>query len=94
MIGLQSDLNKITSIEILNQTETPGLGTRVTEPPYKDQYIGLITVPKIEWVKGKPPSKINEIQAITGATISSKSVVAIVNDGVTELKKLKNEGKL
>ena len=94
MIGLEPDLNKITSIEILEQTETPGLGTKVTEPPYKDQYNGLLAVPKVEWVKGKPPVKPNEIQAITGATISSKSVVAIVNEGIDELRKMKDEGKL
>ncbi|HSD63587.1 MAG TPA: FMN-binding protein [Ignavibacteriaceae bacterium] len=94
MIGLQTDLNKITSIEILEQTETPGLGTKVTDPPYKNQYNGLVTSPEIKWVKGKPPAKPNEIQAITGATISSKSVVAIVNEGISELRRLKNEGKI
>ena len=31
MLGLSNDLNKITSLEILEQVETPGLGSRVTE---------------------------------------------------------------
>lgn len=93
MIGIESNLDNITSIEILEQTETPGLGTKVTDPPYKDQYNGLSVGKGIEWTKGKP-SKPNEIQAITGATISSKSVVAIVNGGVDLLRKMKSEGRL
>ena len=43
MIGLTEDLNKTTSIEVLEQSETPGLGTKILEPPYKDQYNGLVT---------------------------------------------------
>lgn len=94
MVGLKEDLNTITSIEILEQTETPGLGTKVTEDPYKSQYKNLNAVPNVEWVKGVPPSKPNEIQAITGATISSKSVVEIVNNGIAQMRKLKEGGKL
>ena len=94
MIGIEPGLDKVTSIEILEQTETPGLGTKVTEHPYKDQYNGLTIGTGIEWVKGKKPIKPNEIQAITGATISSKSVTAIVNEGTALLRKMKSEGRL
>ena len=94
MVGLTDDLSKITAMEVLEQSETPGLGTRVTEDPYKGQYKNLITTPHIEWVKGVPPSKPNEIQAITGATISSKSVVAIVNAGIDRMRELQERGEL
>lgn len=94
MVGLTNDLNKITAIEILEQVETPGLGTKVTEEPFKNQFKGLQTFPKINWVKGKPPEKPNEIQTITGATISSKSVVAIINEGIQKARSLKERGSL
>ena len=94
MIGLKEDLNKITSIEILEQSETPGLGTKILEPPYKDQYNGLVPTPSIKLVKGVEPSSPNEVKAITGATISSRSVVAIVNEGVSKLKELESKGAL
>ncbi len=94
MIGLKSDLNEITSIEILEQVETPGLGTKVTENPFKDQFKGLQTTPQVNWVKGKSPEQPNEIQTITGATISSKSIVAIINSGLEKARKLQKEGKL
>lgn len=92
--GLTENLDKITAIEILEQVETPGLGTKVTEQPFTDQFKQLQVNPKIEWVKGVEPSKPNEIQAITGATISSKAVVAILNNGIEQMRKLRDSGGL
>ena len=92
MIGLTEDLNKITSIEVLEQSETPGLGTKILEPPYKDQYKGLTPTPAIKLVKGVEPSNPNEVQSITGATISSRAVVAIVNEGIAKLRAVENKG--
>lgn len=92
MIGLTEDLNKITSIEILEQSETPGLGTKILEPPYKDQFNGLIPNPSIKLVKGIEPSNPNEVQAITGATISARAVVTIVNEGINKLKSVLEKG--
>lgn len=91
MIGIDKELNKLTGLKVLEQVETPGLGTKVVEEPFTKQFIGLISSPQIEWVKGVPPSKDNEIQAITGATISSKAVVDIINAGLEKVRS-SNEG--
>lgn len=92
--GLSEDIEKMTSLEILEQVETPGLGTKVTETPFTDQFKQLQTSPTVNWVKGIPPSQPNEIQAITGATISSKAVVNIINNGIDQMKKLRDTGGL
>lgn len=92
--GLSSDLNKIIALEILEQVETPGLGTKITESPFTEQFKQLETSPVINWVKGVEPSKPNEIQAITGATISSKAVVNILNQGIEQMHKLRESGAL
>lgn len=92
--GLSEDLEKITAIEILDQIETPGLGTKIVEDPFTTQFKQLETNPNVAWVKGVEPSKPNEIQTITGATISSKAVVSIINDGLMKLKKLRADGGL
>jgi electron transport complex protein RnfG len=94
IIGLEKDLDKITSIEILEQVETPGLGTKILEDPFRKQFDGLATTPFVEYVKGVPPSKPNQVQTITGATISSKSVVAIINAGLEKARKQKEKGAL
>ncbi len=94
MTGLNKDLSEIEMIEILEQVETPGLGTKITEEPFKDQFKGLQTSPQINWVKGKVPEHPNEIQTITGATISSKAVVEIINAGLEKARSLKEKGVL
>jgi len=93
MIGLSNDLNTITALEILDQNETPGLGTLIREPEFKDQFTGLSTTPNIVWVKGVPPDAPNEVQTITGATISSRAVVEMVDNAVAELRAVQEEMK-
>jgi Na+-translocating ferredoxin:NAD+ oxidoreductase subunit G len=90
MIGLSQDMNTIIAIEILDQNETPGLGTLIKEPEYKDQFVGLSTTPNIVWVKGVPPSAPNEVQTITGATITSSAVVELVDTAVAKLRTHRN----
>jgi len=94
MFGINEELTKVTSLEILDQVETPGLGTKVTEDFFRDQFKELETTPNIGWVKGAPPEKPNEIQAITGATITSKAIVEIMNAGIDKARELKKRGAL
>ena len=91
MVGVKPDLKTLTGLEVLEQVETPGLGTKVTEDPFTSQFEKLPAEPKVEWVKGEEPSKPNEIQAITGATISSKAIVRIVNNGLEKLRKAEGD---
>lgn len=99
MIGLNADMEKMTGMRVLEQVETPGLGTKVVTDPsnktnpmwFPEQFNGVNTQPEITYVKNAKPSKDNEIMAITGATISSKSVVGIINTGIKELRAHKGE---
>jgi len=86
MIGLTPDLKNITGLEVLEQVETPGLGGRISEPSFLKQFRGVETSPSVNYVKNKNPEQANEIRAITGATISSRSVVAIVNKNIKLFK--------
>ena len=79
MAGVSQDYSKIYGIEILDSQETPGLGQEITSAPFRRQFKGLSARPAITYVKGKPRSAPNQIEAITGATISSKAVVSMLN---------------
>ncbi len=92
MAGVNKDVSKITGIKVLEHSETPGLGDKITGEWFTGEFSNLTCAPQIDWVKGTPPSKENEIQTITAATISSKSVVAILNNGLEELRKVSEEG--
>lgn len=73
---------KIVAIEILEAAdETPGLGQNVTKPDWYSQFSGLkndITVIK----GGSAIQENNEVNAVTGATISSKAVTTAVNQAL------------
>ena len=94
MVGVKPDLETLGGIEILYTKETPGLGGKIAtqdvlQPSGKtfaQQFRGLEISPPIEYLKNKKPKEPNQIQAITGATISSRSVVKIVNKVVASLR--------
>lgn len=78
--GYDPARRRITGMEILESRETPGLGDKI----YKDQgFVGdfadLSVDPRVTCVKSGEKSAPNEVDAITGATISSKAVVSIIN---------------
>ncbi|MCU7873107.1 MAG: FMN-binding protein [Candidatus Thiodiazotropha sp. (ex Lucinoma borealis)] len=71
---------RVVGMEILESRETPGLGDKI----YKDaafvaNFDALSIDPEIVAVKRGSKSAPNEVDAITGATISSKAVVRIIN---------------
>jgi electron transport complex protein RnfG len=88
MIGLTPNLDEITGIQVLEQVETPGLGGRISESVFQEQFKGVRTEPAVAYVKNQDPSKDTEIKAVTGATISSRSVVSIINKNIQKLKDL------
>ncbi|MBU3090950.1 RnfABCDGE type electron transport complex subunit G [Clostridium sp. CM028] len=80
MVGISNE-GKVTGIKILAHTETPGLGANAPEPKFSDQFKNKPINEKLEVVK-VAPSKDNQIQAITGATITSKAVTLGVSDAI------------
>lgn len=86
IVGINKELSNLYGLEVLEQVETPGLGSKVTETNFTNQFKNLLISPEIIPVKGVSPQNPNEIQAITGATISSKAIVRIINEGVKRLK--------
>lgn len=75
LIAISPDLNTIYGVEIVAQEETPGLGGRITESEFKAQF------------KQKPVTEKISIDAITGATMTSKAFEKIVNQGVHSFRK-------
>jgi len=86
MFGINTKLDSLMGLEILDSQETPGLGQEISSEKFKEQFKGLKTAPEITYIKNVKPDKPNEIQAITGATISSRAVVTILNETIEKLK--------
>ena len=80
IITLAPDFETIVAISILQQEETPGLGGVVAEPQYLQTFIGVKMIPQIEINKDPAPNLPNEVDAITGATSTSKRFELILNN--------------
>ncbi len=83
LVGINTD-GSIKDVSVISHTETPGLGSRITEKSFTDQFKGLDTE---EIALSRDGGKID---AITGATISSEAVVEAVQesmiDSISDLK--------
>lgn len=78
-IGVTNE-GEVTGIEFLTLTETAGLGMKASEPDFKDQYVGKL-VDSYTVVKTGSTSD-SEINAISGATITSNAVTNAVNASI------------
>ena len=78
LVGFDIETKKITAIKVLSQTETPGLGAKAKDPSFQGHYKGKSAETELE-VSKTPPTKDNQIQAITASTITSKAVTSGVN---------------
>ncbi len=85
VVGFDAAGDRLTGIEFLEQNETPGLGARIEEAWFKNQFKGKRG--PFEMVPEGAPSKENEFDAITGATITSKGVRGLVNDCVDAVRR-------
>lgn len=85
VISLKPDLETIVGLEILSQEETPGLGARITEHEFLRQFNGKVVRPKL-LIVNNPGGEENKVDAITGATRTSKSVESIINNDVTDVR--------
>lgn len=83
LFGYDGINKKIIGYEVLESKETPGLGDKI----FKDQeflsnFISLSVKPSIVAVKPGQKTQDNEVQTITGATISSKAIVRLLNNAI------------
>ncbi len=70
MAGFNVD-GSIKTFKVISSQETPGLGSKVDEPKFKEQFSGFYPAHQIMKVKQDG----GEIDAVTAATISSRAVI-------------------
>jgi len=85
--GVDGSITTMNGMEVLESQETPGLGAEIADDKFRKQFNGLSLSHEIEYVKNEKPQQPYEIEAITGATISSRSVVHILNKRIGEIRK-------
>ena len=88
-VSLEGDLNTIEGLTFYAHAETPGLGGEVDNPRWKQQWVGKelygedMAEPQIRLVKGGVSAdtrdREHKIDALSGATITSRGVENLVN---------------
>lgn len=67
---------KISAIKVISQNETPGLGVRIRENKFQDQF------------KNKNIFDLSGVQLIVGATVSSRAVTNSVMEKARQIREL------
>jgi len=69
----------VTGLEFLDIKETAGLGSKAKEPSFKGQFVDK----EIEkFTLSKNATNVDEVDALSGATITSRAVLDAVNAGI------------
>ncbi|MFO1051660.1 MAG: FMN-binding protein [Planctomycetota bacterium] len=80
LFGYDPRARNIVGFRVLQSRETPGLGDKIyKDADFQRNFEALAVEPRIVAVKKGARAHPGEIDAITGATISSKAVVKILN---------------
>lgn len=85
LFGLDPATGTLTGMKVLGHKETPGLGDKIERDTFRNQFVGAVA--PLVGVKTKTGSK-SEVQAITGATISSRAVLRTINNAVARWRPL------
>lgn len=89
-VGIDAKTSTITGFSVLSNSETAGLGARCTEDEFVSQFAGKDAT-SIEYVKGGGAAG-NQIDAISGATVTTNAVTEAVNSALAVYNAVLKEG--
>jgi Na+-transporting NADH:ubiquinone oxidoreductase subunit C len=94
-LALDTDMKTIRGITFYEQEETPGLGGEIASAKFRNRFKGKKIVSEfgeagIIIKGGSDKNAVNEVDAITGATMTCEKVTAILNSVITQIVKESN----
>lgn len=89
-LSFKSDFDTIVGTMFDHKGETPGLGAEINTPVFQEQFIGKtifdeqMNFVSIKVIKGgAAPDDIHGVDAVSGGTITSQGLEAMIFDGLT-----------
>lgn len=85
-VALDEDFTTVLGVTFDHKSETPGLGAKITTPEFQRQFVGKKIknsegeFVSVQVLKNADKSSPNEVDAISGATITSSGVSAMLKD--------------
>ncbi len=84
IFGYDPEARQVLGMKVLDHSETPGLGNKIEEMPFVGEFDGVDT--PLEGVKpDRNTGASNQVDMITGVTISSRAVVRTINERIEQL---------
>lgn len=82
MIAIGEDMNTVAALAIMSHAETPGLGARIDEPAWRQQFAGKpiadeTGTPRLAVARGAATTEF-EVDAITGATRTNNAITRML----------------
>jgi electron transport complex protein RnfG len=94
MFGYDPSSRALLGMKVLESKETPGLGDKIEkDAEFVDQFAGS-QPPLVGVKKGRSGDDPQKIDMITGATISSRAVIRIIDDTLARLGPLLDAAEL
>ena len=90
-VGISKDYSTLIGLEFISHDETPGLGGRISEKWFKEQFRGIELEGSDDEYIIYTPADGGNVDAITGATLTSQSVKEFLNE---DIEKIIQEGKV
>ncbi|TVQ40581.1 MAG: FMN-binding protein [Spirochaetaceae bacterium] len=88
VLGVDREVTRTVGLEIIDHNETPGLGGRIDEPWFKQQFTDKPLLDgRLEVVReGGTEGQDGKVDAVTGATGTSRSMQTILNRELERLQ--------
>ncbi len=80
---------KIVAIKVLKHKETPDIGTKIENEDFQAEFNDLSATENVKLVATKKDAQ--DVEKITGSTVSSRGVIAAVNLAIDTYKEIENE---
>ena len=88
MFGYDAAARTLIAMKVITNKETPGLGNKIeSDSAFIDGFVGAVA-PIAGVKKDRGKSGPNDVVMITGATISSRAVIRIINDAIARWQPL------
>jgi Na+-transporting NADH:ubiquinone oxidoreductase subunit C len=98
-VSFKTDLSTIAGVTFDHKGETPGLGAEINTTRFESQFINKTIYEKGQFVSikvvkgGAKPGDNHAVDAISGGTITSKGLEAMVHDCLIKYEKYINDNK-
>lgn len=98
-VSLKKDLSTIAGVTFDHKAETPGLGAEINTTPFESQFHDKTIFENGNFVSvkvvkgGARPGNPHEVDAISGGTITSNGLQAMVHDGLIKYEKYLSQNR-